>query len=204
MTFDDQIRSPYTAIRLNAAYSRHIPDQSQLEICLRDPASSVRVRWSERTDYPVNKDILDIVLSDKYYSVAERWALRTDWTPSKEQVISFFGNKHVSVLYAGRRDYPVDNDIIEAALSNSRSCIIWLERDDWTPTPEQVADGLRSTDIDIVLAWLNRDDWTPAEEQISMGLSSNDPDIREAWMHKALLSTMNSLDCGEQYAQQQI
>ena len=60
----------------------------------------------------------------------------------------------------------------------------WVERMDWTPTPEQVEIVLNDSNYGVRMAWLKRMDWTPTPEQIESGLNASSSDVRDAWMER--------------------
>lgn len=72
---------------------------------------------------------------------------------------------------------------IEQGLTHKDSIVrsVFAERNDFTPTPEQIERGLSDEDWFVRMKFAKRKDFTPTATQIERGLMDNSPTIRMAF-----------------------
>lgn len=130
--FENAIRSEIDSVRMGAAVNRGFkPTEEMALIGLNDPNVNVRSAWADRGDYPLNVEIMETMMLDSSFRV------------------------RLSASY--KKHKPTDRMLIIALHDLLPSVVIsWLKRDDWTPTPEQIKEGLGSENKDIVNAWVDK------------------------------------------------
>jgi hypothetical protein len=69
---------------------------------------------------------------------------------------------------------------IEQGLTHNSSIVrsVFAERNDFTPTPEQIERGLTDTETFVRMKFAKRKDFTPTAAQIERGLMDSNPTIR--------------------------
>lgn len=72
---------------------------------------------------------------------------------------------------------------IEQGLTHKDSIVrsVFAERNDFTPTPEQIERGLSDEDWFVRMAFIKRKDFTPSPEQIERGLTDARASVRHAF-----------------------
>lgn len=109
------------------------------------------------------------------------------WTPSESDVLLGLDSVYESIRVAlvRRSDYALTPLIVDKMLKDSTPVMTTLlRRFDWTPSRDNVMDGLSSSYHSVRRTWIMRRDWTPDEEMVDKVLSDLNYSNKVEWLKR--------------------